>query len=413
MRVLHRIMAMCLVAAAASLGAQVTAPAPAAATAPPATSTALMTGTWATAPVQAIAKTAGTADQTVRDIAHVSIASTGTTSVQLTNEFGSEPLTISAATIALRQSADTVATPVPLLFKGQASVVIPPGKFVWSDPVAFQFPAMSDVAVSLFVPAQPMTYVSQHNFADATNYIAPGNQTTAATLTGATRLMSFRYLKSISVSTPSRGGIVCFGDSITDGSKSTLDTNQRWPDMLARRLAANPATANMGVMNVGIGGNRIVRFTTGPSAIDRFDHDVLELPNVKYIVLLEGINDIGHSYDPKNPYDHVTADELVAADHLLITRAHANGIKIIGATLTPYLPTGYSSPAGEQVRAALNNWIRTGHEFDGVIDFDKAAGDPAAPTQFLPAFDSGDHLHPTDAGMKAMADAIDLTLFTK
>ena len=396
-----------LIAGSVTMGAQV------AATTQAATATPVMTGTWATAPVQAAARNAGAVDQTIRDVVHVSIGSTDLVSVQLTNEFGNEPLTIGAATVGLRQSADTVSAPVALTFKGQPNVVIPPGKFVWSDPVHLTFPAMSDVAVSLFVPAQPMTFVSQHNFADATNYIADGNQTTALSLTTPKKLMSFRYLKSVSVSTPSRGAIVCFGDSITDGSKSTLDTDQRWPDYLAKRLATNEATSNLGVMNVGIGGNRIVRFTTGPSAIDRFDHDVLELPNVKYMVLLEGINDIGHSYDPKNPYDHITAGELIAADRLIIARAHANGIKIIGATLTPYRPAAYSSPAGEQVRAALNQWIRTSKEFDGVIDFDKAAGDTAAPTQFAPGFDSGDHLHPNDAGMKAMAGAIDLTLFTK
>jgi lysophospholipase L1-like esterase len=372
-----------------------------------------MTGTWATAPMQITGKDAGTVARTIRDIAHVSIASTGTISVQLTNEFGIEPLTIGAATAGLRQSADTIATPVTLLFQGQTSVIIPPGKFVWSDPVAFNFPKMSDIAVSLFIPAQPMTFVSQHGFADATNFVAAGNQSAALSLTGATRLASFRYLKSISVSTPSRGAVLCFGDSITDGAHSTADTNQRWPDDLAKRLAGNPATATLSVMNVGIGGNRIVRFGTGPSAVDRFDHDVLELPNVKYMILLEGINDIGHSYDPKHPYDHITAAELIAADRLLIARAHANGIEIFGATLTPYRPSGYSSPAGELVRAALNQWIRTSGEFDGVIDFDTATGDPANPTSYLPAYDSGDHLHPNDAGMKAMADSIDLSLFTK
>jgi lysophospholipase L1-like esterase len=373
----------------------------------------VMTGTWATAPMQFPAKDAGKADQTVRDIAHVSIASTGTITVQLTNEFGNEPLSIGAATAALRQSAGTVDTPVPLLFKGKPSVVIPPGKFVWSDPVALAFPAMSDVAVSLFIPAQPMTFLSQHGSAFQTNYLAPGDQTAATSLTGATTFTNFRYLKSISVSTPSRGGVVCFGDSITDGSSTKVDTNQRWPDFLAKRLAANPATASLGVMNVGIGGNRIVRFGAGPSALDRFDHDVLELPNVKYMVLLEGINDIGHSYDPKNTYDHVTTTELIAADRLIIARAHANGIKIFGATLTPYRPGNYSSPTGDEVRNALNQWIRTSGEFDGVIDFDKAAGDPANTMSYLPAYDGGDHLHPNGAGMKAMADSIDLTLFTK
>ena len=392
--------AVTLFLAAATLTAQ-TAPAP------------VMTGTWATAPVQAANHKGASVDETIRDIVHVSLASTDLVTVQLTNEFGNEPLTIAAATVALRQTADAVTTPVPLLFKGSATVTIAPGKFVWSDPVHLPFPAFSDLAVSLFVPAQPMTFFSQHNFADATNYIAPGNQVAALTLTTPSHLKSFRYVKSVSVSTPSRGAVLCFGDSITDGSKSTDDTNQRWPDLLARRLAANPATANLGVMNVGIGGNRIVRDVTGPAAIDRFDHDVLELPNVRYIILLEGINDIGHSYDAVHPYDHITTDELIAADRLLIARAHANGMRIIGATLTPYRPAAYSSPAGETVRAALNQWIRTSGEFDGVIDFDKAAGDPAHPTQFLPGFDSGDHLHPNDAGMHAMADSIDLTLFTK
>ena len=373
----------------------------------------VMTGTWATAPVQALAKATDAGDKTIRNIVHVSLGSTDTVSVQLTNEFGIEPLTVSAATIALRQTDNTVSTPVALSFQGQASIVIPPGKFVWSDAVHLPFPAMSDVAVSLFVPTQPMTFVSQHNFANATNYLAPGNQVSALTLTDATKLMSFRYLKSVAVSSPSQGAILCFGDSITDGSRSTADTNQRWPDLLAKRLAANSPTATMAVMNVGIGGNRILHDVTGPSSLSRFDRDVLELANVKYVVLLEGINDIGHSYDQKNPYDHVSVQELIAADRLLITRAHANGLKIIGATLTPYLPTGYSSPAGEQVRAALNQWIRTGGEFDGVIDFEKATSDSAKRDTFLSTYDSGDHLHPNDAGMKSMADSIDLTLFTK
>lgn len=398
MRVGRWMIAMCLLVGPAAVQAQTPAG---------------MTGSWATAPVQVLAKPAEARDLTIRNIVHVSLGSTDTVSVQLTNEFGLEPLTVGAASIALRQSADTVAAPVPLLFNGQANVVIPPGKFVWSDPVHLVFPAMSDVAVSLFVPSQPMTFVSQHNFANAVNYLAAGNQATALSLTDATKLTSFRYLKSVAVSSPSRGAIVAFGDSITDGSKSTADTNQRWPDLLAKRLVANPATATVGVMNVGIGGNRILHDVTGPSALARFDRDVLELANVKYIVLLEGINDIGHAYDPANAYDRVSVEELIAADRLLITRAHANHIKVIGATLTPYMTAKYASPAGEQVRTALNNWIRSSGEFDGVIDFDKATRDPAKPASFAAAYDSGDNLHPTDGGMKAMADSIDLSLFAK
>jgi lysophospholipase L1-like esterase len=207
--------------------------------------------------------------------------------------------------------------------------------------------------------------------------------------------------------------IVCLGDSITDGSKSTKDTNNRWPDLLAARLQANKATARLGVLNEGIGGNRVLNDNTGPSAIARLDRDVFNNKYAHYLIILEAINDIGHAYDVHKTYDVVTAADLIAGYHLIITRAHEHGMKVYGATLTPYVPASYSAPAGEKVREALNDWIRTTKELDGVIDFDKAARDPANPTQFLPAYDSGDQLHPNDAGMKAMAGSIDLKLFEK
>jgi len=279
--------------------------------------------------------------------------------------------------------------------------------------VKFEFPAMSDVVVSLFVPAQKMTTLTQHNFADATNYIAPGNQVDAATLTEAKEAANWRYLRGIEVNTPIGNSIVCLGDSITDGARSTKDANSRWPDLLAARLQANQKTVNLGVLNEGIGGNRILNDGTGPSAMARLDRDVFNNQHARYLVILEGINDIGHAYDPHKIYDVVTADDLIAAYHLMIVRAHEHGMKVYGATLTPYVPAGYSAPAGEKVREALNDWIRTTKELDGVIDFDKAARDPANPTQYLPAYDSGDHLHPNDAGMKAMAGSIDLKLFEK
>jgi lysophospholipase L1-like esterase len=242
----------------------------------------------------------------------------------------------------------------------------------------------------------------------------------AKSLTDPKSASSWRYLREVDIeNSETYSSIVCLGDSITDGSKSTKDANLRWPDLLAARLQANKPTARLGVLNEGIGGNRILNDVTGPSAIARLDRDVFNIPDrglyqsPRYLVILEGINDIGHAYDPHRTYDVVTADDLIAGYHLMIVRAHEHHMKVYGATLTPYVPTGYSAPAGEKVREALNDWIRTTKELDGVIDFDKATRDPANPTQFLPAYDSGDHLHPNDAGMKAMADSIDLKLFEK
>jgi lysophospholipase L1-like esterase len=368
-------------------------------------------GTWGTSPMAAPAGDAGKSDITLREIVHVSVRGVQFMTITLSNEFGIDPLTISEVSVAHRTTADGVDTSTPVLFGGQPTVVIPPGARVTSDTVKFEFPAMSDVVVSLFVPAQKMTTLTQHNFADATNYIAPGNQVDAKTLTEAKETANWRYLRGIEVNTAIGSSVVCLGDSITDGSRSTKDANSRWPDLLAARLQANKATANLGVLNEGIGGNRILNDGTGPSAIARMDRDVFNNQHARYLVILEGINDIGHAYDPHRIYDVVTADDLIAAYHLMIVRAHEHGLKVYGGTLTPYIPTGYSAPAGEKVREALNDWIRTTKELDGVIDFDKAARDPANPAQYLPAYDSGDHLHPNDAGMKAMAGSIDLKLF--
>jgi lysophospholipase L1-like esterase len=373
-----------------------------------------LVGTWGTSPMAAPAGDAGKTDVTLREIVHVSLGSNQFVLLTLSNEFGTDPLTIGEVSVARRASADSVEASAPVLFGGKPSVVIPPAGHVTSDLTSFTFPAMSDVAVSLYVRAQKMTTLSQHNFANATNYIAAGNQVSAKSLTEAKEIGNWRYLRGVDIEAgETYTSIVCLGDSITDGSKSTKDANSRWPDLLAARLLANKATARLGVLNEGIGGNRVLNDNTGPSAVARLDRDVFNNPHVRYLVILEGINDIGHAYDPHRMYDIVTADDLIAGFHLMIVRAHSHGIKVYGATLTPYLPTGYSAEAGEKVREALNDWIRTTKELDGFIDFDKAARDPANPTQFLPAYDSGDHLHPNDAGMKAMAGSIDLKLFEK
>jgi lysophospholipase L1-like esterase len=377
-------------------------------------------GTWATSPYAA--KNAGgsfggEAGTTLREIAHVSIGGTQVR-VMLSNEFGLEPLTISAAEIALRDSESAVITgsAVPLMFGGRPSVVIPAGAMVISDAATLSVKPLSDVAVSLFVPTQPMTQLTRHGFANQTNYSVDGNMVTNASLIDPKKFYSWDFLKGIDVKTDTdAAAIVTFGDSITDGALSTRDKNARWPDVLAARLAGNKATAKIGVLNEGIGGNRVLHDNTGPSALARFDRDVLSQAGVKYLVVMESINDIGHAADPDatKRYDIITAEDLIVGFQQMATRAHLHGIKVYGATLTPYTGAKYQSTEGELIRKTVNDWIRTTKDLDGVIDFDKVTTDPANPGVFQPAYDSGDHLHPKDAGYKAMGDSVDLKLFTK
>lgn len=355
----------------------------------------------------------GTADTTLREIVHISIGGPQVR-VVFTNEFGAEPLTIGAAHVAISQGGSTInlVSAAGLTFGGHTSVIIPPGALVVSDPATVKVPAASDLAISLFLPAQTITHLSQHGSADQTSYTAPGNVVGAQILDGPAEIRSWPFVKGVDVKVPAQdAAIVAFGDSITDGAYAALNANARWPDELARRLLADKRTAGLGVLNEGIGGNRILHDTTGPSALARFDRDVIAQSGVKYVIILEAINDIGHAYTAVRPYDVVSADDLIAGYVQMAERAHSHGIKVYIATLTPYVGAGYSSPAGEQVRQALNQWIRTTNQIDGFIDFDKATQDPANPAMYLPAFDHGDHLHPSDPGYKAMGDAIDLKLF--
>ena len=374
-------------------------------------------GTWATSPV-AMPNTEGifgAADTTYREIVHISLGGSRVRII-LSNEFGLDPLTINAASIALRTTGNEIdpASANTLTFGGRPSVTIPPGALVVSDPVNLKLASFADVAVSLFVPAQPMQQITHHSFADQTSYTAPGNVVSAKALESPTEIYNWPFLKGVDVMADSKAAsIVAFGDSITDGALSTRNANARWPDDLAHRLQANKKTANLGILNQGIGGNRILHDVTGPNALARFDRDVLAQAGFKYLIILEGINDIGHAQDPVKPYDVVTAEDLIVGLGQLATRAHTHGIKVYGATLTPYVGAKYASSAGEAMRQAVNKWIRTTDQLDGFIDFDKVTQDPANPTVFAPAADSGDHLHPADAGYKIMADSIDLSLFTK
>jgi lysophospholipase L1-like esterase len=373
-------------------------------------------GTWGTAPMAAVNKPdgLGSADMTLRQIVHVSLGG-AYTRVVLTNEFGTEPLQIGAVHVALSAGGGGIklASANAVTFGGSPTITIPAGAMAVSDGFALTLPTGADVAVSIFVPAQTISKLSQHGFADQTNYIAPGNVVGKATLEDAKPIVNWTFLKGIDVRVAAEdASIVTFGDSITDGAKSTKDANLRWPDILAGRLAKEKKTAGLGVLNMGIGGNRVLHDNTGPNALARFDRDVIAQAGVKYVVVMESINDIGHAFDPKKPYDVVSAADIIQAFKQMAERAHAHGIRIIGATLTPYVGAGYQSEEGQAARVAVNTWIRTSSDLDGVIDFDKATLDPANPTAFNPAYDSGDHLHPKDAGYKAMGESVDLKLFT-
>jgi lysophospholipase L1-like esterase len=380
-------------------------------------------GTWATAPYaldvpQRLADLGfGAADMTIRETVHTSLAGP-LVRVELTNEFGTEPLIIGGVHLALAGPTSTedggiaLASGNAMTFNGSPTITIPAGGMAVSDPAALAVPAGGDLTVSIFLPAQTISRVSFHNSAYQTNYLATGNVVGARTLTTPRKVTSWYFLKAVDVRTPgTTGAIVAFGDSITDGTGSTLNMNMRWPDVLARRLHADKKTAELSVLNEGIGGNRVLHDTTGPNALARFDRDVLAMSGVKYLVILESINDIGHAADPVKPYDVVTADDLIQGLAQMVERAHTHGIKVIGATLTPYAGAKYASPAGEAMRQAVNTWIRTTKTLDGVVDFDKATLDPAHPDAYKADFESGDHLHPKDAGYKAMGDAFDLKLF--
>ncbi|MES2392262.1 MAG: SGNH/GDSL hydrolase family protein [Acidobacteriota bacterium] len=380
--------------------------------------TAHWVGTWGAAPMAAsnakadlFASPTGT---TLREIVHVSLGGS-TVRVVFTNEFGLESLNIDAANVATPGADGAISNAVPLTFAGKPAVTIPAGALMVSDPVAIKLAPLSDLSVSFFLPAQSVSTVTCHGFADQTSYMVDGNSVSAGTLDGAKKLYSWDFLKGVDVAGGmTSGAIVTFGDSITDGAHSTRDANARWPDVLARRLQADKTTADMGVLNMGIGGNRILHDGTGPNALARFDRDVIAQAGVRYVILLESINDIGHgAQPPRAPVDAITADQLIAGMEQMIDRAHMHGIKVIGATLTPYGGAKYSREDGLKMVTAVNDFIRHSGKFDGVVDFYHLTEDPANPQKFLPAYDSGDDLHPGDAGYKAMGEAIDLKLFKK
>jgi lysophospholipase L1-like esterase len=334
--------------------------------------------------------------------------------IRLSNALGGTAVTIGAAHVALRQkdSAIVPGSDRALTFSGRPSAVMYAGQTLVSDSVNLPLPPLSDVAVSLYFPDETGTPTS-HLFALHATYISKeGDATAQAEMADADAThQSYYWLAGLDVLAPADAGtLVTFGDSITDGDQSTPETEGMWPALLAARLQANRATAHLGVVNAGISGNRVLG--DNGSALARLFHDVLSQPGVKWMTLLEGINDItGATRQPEAPT--LTAEDLIAAYRQIIETAHLYGVKVIGCTLTPY---GGSSPyneSGETIRGAANQWIRTGGAFDAVIDFDAATRDASDPKRFSPRADSPDLLHPANPGYKIMADAVNLAIFSK
>lgn len=361
-------------------------------------------------------------DVAVRQVVHLSQGGKRLR-VAFTNEFGTTPLHIRAAHVAFLAAGSKIlpATDKALTFGGSPEITIAPGQFAYSDAVKETVPIFSDVVITTSIPSQTMPTITYHALGMTTTWFAPGADVAVPefvlpasgdTAAGAIKTSSWYFLKTVEVDKARHSAaIVTIGDSITDGARSTPDTNRRWPDQLAPLLAANKKTKRLSIMNVGISGNRVLKFGAGPSALDRFDRDVVKQPGAKYVVLLDGINDIGNMH--RAPVDAITEKEMLDAYTTLANKAHAAGLKIIAATLLPYEGAKYYSEDGEQIREHLNAFFRTSKLFDGVIDFDKIIADPQHPLRFNPKYDSGDHLHPSDAGYTAMAAGIDLKLFRK
>ena len=406
-------------------------------------------GTWSTGPLAADppppsaqtepAGPRGTPrihNQTIRQIVHTSIRGTQAR-VTISNLFGTEALEIGAAHLALRADASRIRHGSHLTFGGHPAVTVEAGSTVLSDPVALEVPALGDLAIDLYLPGDTWGSTSPatiHATGLTTNYLSSsGNHIGVSDLPVDSTVQQWYFVSRVDVwNATAPGAIVTLGDSITDGTGSTADTNSRWPDFLARRLAAEYGDRAPGVLNVGIAGNRVLSHNAGlgilqragipapetdaplnpnalfgPSGLSRLDRDVLLQPGVTHVIVLETTNDIGMAFDAETP----TVADLIAAHRTLIQRAHAHGLEIYAGTLTPFEGAFYWTAAGEAKRQAVNDWLRTGGAYDAVFDFDAAVRDPSAPTRMRADYHPGDWLHPNDAGYEAMAETIDLTLF--
>ena len=370
-------------------------------------------GTWGAAPQLTEPKNLppapGLSDSTLRQTVHVSIGGSRLR-VRFSNAFGSGPVEITAAAVAAAGDRGAIRpdSSRSLSFGGQPAVTIAPGATAVSDPVGFELAPLADLAVTMHF-GQVSRDITGHPGSRTTSYLQAGDFVSAAALPAPVTVEHWYILGGVEVWAEHPPGVLAIlGDSITDGRGSTTDRNRRWPDNLARRLQADPRTAQIGVLNQGIGGNRLLHDGLGPSALARLDRDVLEQNDVRWLIVFEGVNDLGTA--PRDERGEV-ARQVIAADEEIIRQAHAHQIRVYGATITPFGQSFYDSPAREANRETVNQWIRTSGRFDGVINFDAAVRDPSDPTRLAPAADSGDHLHLSDQGYVVLAGAIDLNWF--
>jgi lysophospholipase L1-like esterase len=373
-------------------------------------------GTWATAPAPSESGV-GLNNHTVRVNPRVSLGG-DTVRVRVSNAYGQGKLVIGAAYVGIRDKGPAIVpgSECQLTFGGSESATVAAGTLVISDAVRLDVSPLADLAVSLYLPGDiPPSFQITGRYARQTNYISPpGNFADAINMPVGKITDEWFFVSGIDVlASPETGGVVALGDSLTDGNISTHDAYCRWPDQLARRLIARRGGRQLGVMNQGLGGNRILHDVRGDSGLRRFDRDVLAQPGVTHAIVMLGTNDLRNRY--AKPDEEVTAEQMIAGLQQMAVRAQARGVKLWGATLTPFgnetfLP-GAWNPVREEHRVAFNNWIRNSGVLDGVVDFDKALRDPERPTQMLPTYDCGDGLHPSDLGYCQMGDAIDLTLF--
>ncbi|MDQ3786885.1 MAG: SGNH/GDSL hydrolase family protein [Actinomycetota bacterium] len=377
-------------------------------------------GTWASVPTSTPATATPTlADETIRQVVHTSVAGSELR-LRLTNEFGTTALDIGAVHVARRAGTTGTAidprTDRTVTFGGDRSPAIPAGAPLLSDPVRLPVPARADLVVSIYLP-DATRVTSLHNFAYQENVVAAGDVTDDRVVTGRT-VTAWYFLSGVSVRTTDRDAdaVVALGDSITNGFETDVNANHRWPDLLANRLR------HKGMLNLGVAGNRLLHDPNPPpgsgaenyaaffgeSALRRFDRDVLAQPGVGHVIVLLGVNDLGHPGTTAPADEVVTAEEIINAHRQLIARAHAADVEILGGTILPFKDDtlGFHTPENEAKRQAVNHWIRTSGDYDGVIDFDAAVRDPADPERLRAEYDSGDHLHPNDAGMAAMAAAV-------
>jgi lysophospholipase L1-like esterase len=371
-------------------------------------------GTWSTSPQlvepRNMPPAPGLSHNTLRQVVRVSIGG-DSLRMRFSNEFGTSPVTLAAVHIAVSAGGSAIDTNTDqaLSFAGQPDVTMNPGTTVMSDPLRFTLKPRTDVTITIYF-GETSPDVTGHPGSRTTSYILPGNEVSASELPGAVQTDHWYIIRGIDVVAPeSAAAVVVLGNSITDGRGSGTNKQNRWPDELARRLQENPDTRHVAVLNEGIGGNCVLRNCLGPAALSRFERDVMDQSKVHWLIILEGINDIGQVRSAEAA--DAVAHDLIAAYQQMIDSAHAKGIRVYGATLTPFGGSFYDSPDRQSAWKTVNEWIRTSGRFDAVIDLDATLRDPANPLHLLPEADSGDHLHPSEAGHRMMAEAVDLALF--